>query len=63
MSCLEKQSDRYQWWRVLTDIPGIKEREESTDGEQVVKLRKCRHLDGFELVERPVGLAGRRLDS
>lgn len=47
---------------VLTDIPGIKEREESTDGKQVVKLRECRHRDGSELVEGSVGLAGRRLD-
>jgi hypothetical protein len=62
MSCLEKQGGKYQRWRVLTDVPGIEECEESTNGKKVVKLRKRRHLHGFELVEGPVGLVGRRLD-
>lgn len=57
MSCLKK-GDKHQQWRKHTDIPSIKKREEGADGKQVVKLRKCRHLDGSELVESPVGLAG-----
>lgn len=48
--------------RILTNVPRIKECEDGTNGEKIVKLRKGRHLDRSVLVEGPDGLAGRLLD-